>query len=335
MLRYRFIIVALLVLAGFQYAEANWFRQNTNSFAWYKDIFFLDDKHGWIVGADGVILITTDGGNTWTQSRKFTNDTFIQVHFSDPLNGWMLCERSFFLKGKEPPNYLRRTTDGGLTWFKVDLEGAEHHRVTRLLFGKNGSARAFGEGGIFYDLQDDGYTWKRSRTALKYLLLNGSFADDSVGAIVGAGGTIMFTEDGGFTWERASLLGDIEPRLNSIFFLGREAWAVGNGGRVYRSNGGARLWRQQDSAVTVNLNDVYFTSPLRGWAVGDQGVIIRTSDGGKTWIDEKPLVTHRLEKITFAGGRGWIVGFGGTILTYDPDRSPQDRGPKPILMRRG
>jgi photosystem II stability/assembly factor-like uncharacterized protein len=335
MFRSRAAIIILLLAACFQAANANWIKQNTNSFAWYKDIFFLDDRNGWIVGADGVILITTDGGNTWTQSRKFTNDTFIQVHFTDPLNGWMLCERSFFLKGREPANYLRKTTDGGLTWFKVEFDGADHQRVTRLMFGKDGSARAFGEGGVFYDLQEDGTTWKRSRTAIKYLLLNGAFADNVLGAIVGAGGTIMFTEDGGFTWEKASLIGESDSKFNSIFFYGREAWAVGNRGRVFRSNGGARLWRQQDSTVTANLNDVYFTSPANGWAVGDNGIIIRTRDGGANWADEKPLVTHKLEKITFAGGRGWAVGFGGTILTYDANRGPQDPGMRPILMRRG
>jgi photosystem II stability/assembly factor-like uncharacterized protein len=319
-----------------QAANANWFRQNTNSFAWYKDIFFLDDRNGWIVGTDGVILITTDGGTTWVQSRKFTNDSFVQVHFTDAQNGWMLCERSFFLRGREPATYLRKTTDGGLTWVKVEFEDADHQRVTRLMFGKDGSARAFGEGGVFFHLQEDGTTWKRSRTAIKYLLTNGSFTNTSLGAIVGAGGTIMFTEDGGFTWEKASLLGESDSKFNSIFFYGREgAWAVGNRGRIFRSSGGARLWRQQTSGVSVNLNDVYFTSPTNGWAVGDNGIIIRTRDGGSTWIDEKSQVTHKLEKITFAGGRGWAIGFGGTILTYDANRSPHESGNKPILMRRG
>lgn len=336
MLKQKTLIALLLLTACFQAVSANWVKQNTNSFAWYRDIFFLDDRRGWIVGADGVILITDDGGRSWVQSRKFTNDTFVQVHFTDENNGWMLCERSFFLRGKEPANYLRKTDDGGLTWVKVDFEDADHQRVTRMLFGKDGTARAFGEGGVFYNLQEDGKTWKRSRTAIKYLLIDGAFTDTALGAIVGAGGTIMFTEDGGFTWEKATMLGEPDSKFNSVFFYGRDgAWAVGNRGRVFRSNGGARLWRQQNSGVTANLNDVFFTSASNGWAVGDNGIIIRTRDGGATWIDEKQLVTHKLEKITFAGGRGWAVGFGGTILTYEEGRSPQDTGSKPILMRRG
>ena len=29
-------------------------------------VYFTDSNHGWIVGAQGTILATTDGGNTWS-----------------------------------------------------------------------------------------------------------------------------------------------------------------------------------------------------------------------------------------------------------------------------
>jgi hypothetical protein len=39
--------------------------------------------------------------------------------------------------------------------------------------------------------------------------------------------------------------------------------------------------------------------------------------------------------VTFANGRGWAIGFGGTVLTYDDGPANTDRGNKPILMKRG
>ena len=330
------ILMILVLLCGIQTANAEWVKQNTNSFAWFKDVFFIDQNKGWIVGTDGVIVSTENGGTTWTQAKKFTADSFVQIYFANETTGWLLCERNVFNRGANATSYLRKTTDGGLTWQKIEFEGGGSQRVTHLLFNSDGVGTAFGEGGIFYKLQPDGISWKKVQTAIHYLLLDGGYSDDRIGAIVGTGGTIMFTEDAGFTWEKATLLGDLDTRFNAVYFAGpKGAWAVGTHGRIFRSNGGGRLWRQQDSGVTANLNDVYFTSPTNGWAVGENGVIVRTRDGGATWFDVNSRTTHRLEKIIFNGGRGWAVGFGGTVLTYDDGPANTDTGPKPILMKRG
>lgn len=330
------IAVVFAVLLAAQSAHAEWKKQNTNSFAWYKDIYFYNDQRGWIIGTDGVMLHSEDGGSTWIQPKKFTTDKFIQIHFTDEMTGWLLCERNVYARGNNPTSYLRKTVDGGRTWEKIEFEDAGRERVTRLLFHADGRANAFGEGGVFFKLQEDGKTWKKSKTAIHYLLLDGMFSDETVGAIVGTAGTIMFTEDAGFTWEKASLLGESDTRFNSIFFAGTKgAWAVGNKGRIFRSNGGARLWRQQNSTVTADLNDVYFTSPTNGWAVGEYGIIVRTRDGGNTWYPVPSQTTHTLEKIVFANGCGWTIGFGGTLLIYEEGRSNTERAERPILMKRG
>lgn len=333
---FKTISLLFVCLLSFQTANAEWIKQNTGTFAWFKDVFFLNDSKGWIVGGDGVILSTPDGGTTWRKHPKVTTDNFNQIHFTSETEGWLLCERNVYNRGKEAPTYLRKTVDGGLSWEKIEFEDADRERVTKLLFKKDGSARAFGEGGVFYQLQEDGRTWRRYKTAIHYLLLDGAFADETIGAIVGAGGTIMFTEDSGLTWERASLLGDNDTRFHAVYFTGQKgAWAVGTKGRIFRSNGGGRLWRQQDSTVTANLNDVYFTSATSGWAVGDHGIIVRTRDSGQNWNDVNSHVTHKLERITFAAGRGWAVGFGGTVLTYQDGPDNNDRGTKPSLQKRG
>jgi photosystem II stability/assembly factor-like uncharacterized protein len=84
----------------------------------------------------------------------------------------------------------------------------------------------------------------------------------------------------------------------------------------------------------LNLTDVYFISQTTGWAVGEDGIMIQTSDGGTTWTDVDTRVTHRLEKIVFAGGRGWAVGYGGTVIMYDPFATNGDPGYKPSLDQR-
>ncbi len=329
-------LIVILLLCGFQTVNAEWVKRNTNSFAWFKDVNFLNQNIGWIAGTDGVLLSTADGGATWIQEKKITNDSLIQIHFLNETTGWLLCERNVFNRGSNPTSYLQKTIDGGLTWQKIEFLDGGRERVTRIVFNNDGVGIAFGEGGVFYKMQEDGVSWRKSKSAIRYLLLDGAFSDDRAGAIVGTGGTILFSKDSGFTWEKATLLGDLDTRFNAVFFAGQKgSWAVGSKGRIFRSSGGGRLWRQQLSNVTADLNDVYFTSVSNGWAVGENGIIIRTRDGGNTWNGENSKTIHRLEKIVFNGERGWAVGFGGTVLTYDNAPSLPDPQNKPVIMKRG
>lgn len=331
----RCLPLVFVLLLFMQTANADWIKQKTNTLAWFRDVFFLNEQKGWIVGSDGTLLSTSDGGATWVTSRKFTTDTFLQIHFTDESTGWILCERNVYARGHNASSYLRKTTDGGLNWQRLEFEDGGRERVTKLMFNSEGGATAFGEGGVFYKLLDDGVTWKKVQTAIHFLLLDGAFASRDLGAIAGAGGTIMFTENAGLTWEKASLIGDTDTKLNAIFFAGVKAgWAVGTNGVIYHSSGGGRLWRQQDSGTRTNLNDVCFTSTTNGWAVGDNGIVVRTRDGGRTWTDGNSPVTHRLEHVTFAGDRGWAVGMGGTIITYDPSYVNSDTRDKPLLLKR-
>lgn len=324
-----------MLLLNFVSANADWSRVRTNSFAWYKDISFVNKDRGWIVGTDGVILSTDDGGESWQPNQRFTTDTILQIHFTDASTGWMLCERNFYARGKNPVSYLRKTTNGGVKWEKVEFEDIGRERVTRLLFSPDGRATAFGEGGYFYKLQEDGTTWKKFSLAVHFLLLDGAFTGDSLGAIVGAGGTVMFTEDGGLTWDKATLIGDTDAKLNAVSIPSKKGgWAVGNRGKIFRSNGGARLWREQPQITAVNLNDVFFTDSAQGWVVGDDGTILRTRDGGNSWSEMNSRVTHRLEKVVFNGEKGFAIGYGGTVLKYDDRVITTDPGQKPTLQKR-
>lgn len=328
------ILIVLLLLIGSQTINAEWVKQRSPTISWLRDIYFFDSGKGWIVGADGTLLSTSDAGKTWLPAPKFTTDTILRVHFTDENTGWLLCERSIFSRGQNAVSYLRKTIDGGRTWERVEFADGGRERVTTILFDGAGRGTAFGEGGVFYSLQEDGRTWKKSRSAIHYLLLGGSFADQQTGAIAGAGGTILFTTDSGLTWENASLLSDPGARLNAVFLASdRHGWAVGADGAVFASIGSGRTWRRQFTGVSADLNDVYFSDPRTGWAVGDNGTIVSTTNGGSTWTEENSHLKHRLERLASNGKSVWAVGFGGTILNYDPDNGQRSDG-RPVIRTR-
>jgi photosystem II stability/assembly factor-like uncharacterized protein len=253
-----------------------------------RDIFFVDEKNGWLV---------------------------VEVN-------------AYELKTKEEPRaYLMKTTDGGEHWKRIEIKGFDIDAIlVRAMFTRNGRGWVFGEAGSIYTTYDGGETWTKLRSPTRRLLLGGFFVDDDRGWIVGAGATIIQTSDGGETWYQ-SLLPQVEKSVRftaTSFIDNRNGWAVGSAGSVYRTDNGGRTWQQQQSKVYVDLFDVKFVDAREGWAVGAEGTIIHTSDGGENWTSEKSGTEHPLERVFFADkNRGWAVGFGGTVVSYSRTRPRQ------------
>ncbi len=72
----------------------------------FVDATFVDDLHGWAVGAHGVVAATVDGGDTWTLQDSGTIADLQQVRFADVHEGWILSAGTTLL----------HTMDGGATW---------------------------------------------------------------------------------------------------------------------------------------------------------------------------------------------------------------------------
>lgn len=328
------ISVFLLCLFCFQSVKAEWVKQNSETLAWLRTVYFINEKTGWIGGSGGTLLETTDGGKNWDRLRNFTSDTIRQIYFSDKENGWILCEKDAFNLGANSPSYLMKTRNGGADWEQINFTGGRRERIAKIFFTKSGLGFAIGEAGAFFSLQRDEKTWKKQTAPIHYLMLDGVFTDDFNGAVVGAGGSIIFTDDAGLSWNRATVQSEPTTRLNSVFFANQKyGWIVGAEGRIFQTVNGGKFWREQKSGVTADLNDVFFLDTAEGWAIGNNGSILHTTTGGNIWILKESKVRHKLEKIFFIGKSGWAVGFGGTILHYDENKKILSKI-TPVLLKR-
>ena len=326
--------ILILFLVSFQSVRADWTKQNSNTLAWLKDVYFLDERNGWIVGSGGTFLTTEDGGETWTKKKKITEDNLRQVYFTDERIGWLLCERDVYSLGVNAPSYLLKTIDGGANWERVEFADNQRKRITKFFFAKNGAGLAVGEGGAFFALGDDKKSWKRIASSARHLLFDGLFTDEASGAVVGAGGTILFTEDAGLSWNKAAIFGDAAAKLNRVFFVNQKnGWTVGAQGKIFQTVNGGKVWREQKSNVAEDLTDVFFNDTANGWAVGDQGTILRTDTAGNVWTTVKSNARHKLEKIVFVGKKGFAVGFGGTILEYEENTGRKNSPPLSPQLR--
>ena len=312
------IFVVFLFLVCFQTIRADWTKQNSNTLAWLHDVYFLNEQTGWIAGSGGTLLVTKDGGKIWTKSKTLNNNTIRQVYFTDEKNGWLLCERDVFALGKESPSYLLKTADGSANWERVEFSGNQRKRITKIFFNKNGSGSAIGENGAFFSMSDDARIWKQQPSPVRYLLSDGVFKGDWNGVLVGAGGSIFFTEDAGLSWLKASIYGEQNAKLNSVFFINQKTgWSVGAEGKIFQTINGGKVWREQKSNVLKDLKSIFFKNTAEGWAVGSEGIMLHTTTAGNVWTTADSVSRHNLEKVTFVGKKGFAVGFGGTILSFD------------------
>ncbi len=327
------ILILFLIIFSFQTVKADWVKQKSNTLAWLYDIYFIDENQGWIAGSNGTLLGTDDGGKSWEKLINFTQDNIKQVYFVDKSNGWLLCERNIYNRGTKPPSYLLKTSDGGISWETVNFAGNGRERIAKLFFDKRNTGWAIGEAGALFTMQSDKITWKKNPPPTGYLMLDGIFTDSLTGTIACAGGSVVFTEDSGSTWMPATFAQKSDSKLNSLFFIkNKTGWAVGNKGKIYQSLNGGKFWHEQNSTVKVNLNDVFFNDSSNGWAVGEEGKVLHTKTAGNIWVLEDIKSTYKLEKVYFTKNKGWIVGFGGLIMSYEVNEAAKSTL-KPILNR--
>ena len=186
-----------------------WVVQELGTRAEFRDVFFLDEQRGWIVGGGiniegGILGSTTDGGRTWRFDSGLTRPSRRATSFH--LNAvWFLDERTGFIVGDG--FQILRTRDGGISG-----TGSRRTPGSGPTCGTCSSwtTRTAGPSATAASLRtvDGGETWrgplaldpeddKPSATRGQAL----SFVDPYRGWLVGKHGLIRHSSDGGESWE--------------------------------------------------------------------------------------------------------------------------------------
>lgn len=260
-------------------------------------------QHVWVVGANGTILASSDGGATWQSQKSGVTNTLRALSFLDTSRGWIVGDDGVILQ----------TEDGGKTWKILPSPVTETLWGVQFLDSKTGYA--VGDGFSLLRTSDGGKLWNPTSFRLEIDLHGVFFVNEKRGYIVGSNGTILRTEDAAFTVTTESTASD--QRFRAIHFLGDTGWAVGEHGQVLSKVKDAN-WSKAKQEFDVSFYGVWFADPTRGWSVGQYGNILGTRDGGKTWTQEARLRYPNLHAIAaFSPQAGVIVGQSGTILRLE------------------
>jgi photosystem II stability/assembly factor-like uncharacterized protein len=265
-------------------------------------VYFVDDKQGWAVGHDGVVLHTDDAGDTWQlqldgrkaneltlaamkrkaeaepaseEAKKLVAEAaryaeqgadkpFLDVWFADAANGYVVG--AF--------NLIFRTSDGGKSWTPW-FDRTDNPKFFNLY-----AIRAVG--GDLYVAGESGLVMKLDPAARRFRALD-----------VGYAGSFF-----GVTAAKASVL------------------AFGLRGNVYRSDDAGKTWVKVDAGLPASVVAAARTSSDAVLLADAGGRIVATEDGGRTFTKVTMKQPMPLAGLADAGsGRLAIVGPRGVAIS--------------------
>ena len=206
---------------------ASWTQAQVPTRALLTAVHMHDERTGWAVGHDAVILRTKDGGETWTLVHQAPEEEL------PLLDVWFRDERTGFAVGAY--GYFLATEDGGETWtsraiseddFHLNalVPSAEPERESRR------SRRLYiaAEAGVAYRSDDGGATWRELPSPYAGSWFGGLALDENRVLLAGLRGHMFRSDEGGESWTevatdtQATLTGAIRLPSGSIIVTGLE-----------------------------------------------------------------------------------------------------------------
>ena len=272
-------------------------------------VAFGSQNVGCIGGANNNVLLTTDGGNTWTIAP---GTTFPAVDYSLGNDIWFTDTNTIYIGSNA--GKLIKSINQGQSLVNSNPALPYGFAIHALSFPTSNFGYTAGVFGEMSKTTNAGASWTNISISTSNDLDDVYFFSTSTGVVIGDNGFIRRTTTGGLTWSAVS--SGTTNKLNKMHFINSATgFAVGNSGTILKTTTGGASWSAVTSPVTANLNGICFKNSLEGFIVGSSGTILKTINGGTTWQVDNSGTTNTLNDIKYTGSRFIIVGYSGTILT--------------------
>jgi photosystem II stability/assembly factor-like uncharacterized protein len=280
---------------------ANWKQSAVPVSSDLTAVYFVDDRRGWAVGHDGVILASGDGGQTWTLQLdgqranalliEHMEQQVAQPGVTDETKRLLEDARSFEKQGADKPfldvwfadadngfavgayNLILRTGDGGRTWTPW-FDRTENPQLFHLYSIRPAAGGLYiaGEGGLLLRLDE---TAKRFRA--QKVGYTGSFFGVTGGKdyalVFGMRGNAFRSDDAGATWTKIDV--GLPGSLVSATTTDQGMLFVADvGGRIAGSADGGRTFRVLPVKNTMPLAGIASAGPGRLALAGVRGVLV-------------------------------------------------------------
>ncbi|HRI48198.1 MAG TPA: YCF48-related protein, partial [Ignavibacteriaceae bacterium] len=321
---------------------ANWKTIQTNITVPILKIRSINGQTVIASGYSGLILRSTDGGETFTQVESGLGAGFdlwgLEI-VNDTL-GWA-CGATALLK----------TTDGGESWQIINIPGYTGNLWWIDFMNENyGFVAADGK---VLKTTDGGNNWEIIQAGDDRPLYCINIIDSSHIAAAGYGGTNysaknIYSNDGGYTWihggnlttEEVNCIKYVSADTGYLVMSNVSAWkttnrgtewttiqgisdtyelqilenineiigySAGTGLKISKTENGYENWERL--IMNDNFSDVCFVSEEKGFALGNYNVLYKTTDGGINWTAKGVLGSC----ITFIDSLKGFIGSSGAI----------------------
>lgn len=298
------ILIFTFLIVQFSFAQA-WGKIETPPIGGILDMHFTDINNGIASGWGGEMIITHDGGASWTKidAGIGVNEMVPNLHMVDQFIGYAISNNGTLIK----------TIDGGYNW--QHLNSGTDRAVRGLYFINKDIGFYCGQSQMIAKTANGGNSWNIQEFGA-YWLRDIYFPTPDTGYCVGDGGHIMKSTDQGNTWE--IIMSGGAPNLRYVYFLSTDTgYVCGKEGYMIKTTDGGASWTQLYLGTSVELRSIYFFNISEGYVVGEQGLIMHTYDGGLNWIDESIPIGDKFFRIFFADDTtGYICGFEDLFYKY-------------------
>ena len=286
-----------------------------------NSIHFSSINIGTVVGDNGNIYRTTDGGSSWNQ--QLANQSY-------DLNGVFFYNENIGTAVGEGGRILR-TTNGGITpnsteWTEYKI-GPPYINLQSVCFPSSLIGFCTGPSSVYKTI-NRGISWSESSNGVSSLWpYDVWFIDSNNGSIVGQsitspqfGGIMFNTTNGGQDWQMYIFnqnLNEMSYRIaRGIYYIDNlRRIIVAQYGRILYSLDGGVNWTKSDSVTAWDLNDLSFPTNDFGYVVGDKGTILKSTNSGISWNVMQSNTNDNLYGVSFKDAlNGTVVGVNGKIL---------------------
>ncbi|MDH3268939.1 MAG: YCF48-related protein [Ignavibacteria bacterium] len=319
------ITVLLVTLSSSAFAQEGWNDVTpAGTYPGFHGVYALDTDNVWVVGDEGTILNSTNGGTTWSEINCPVTYPLYNVHFINSDTGWVGGDNDVITE-------IMRTTDRGLSWELKTLSSASDYGNYDIEFIEGGSGEppsGFVSAGLSLVWKTDDYGENWADIGFGGCGANDlqsiCFINKDEGWFVGTPSvtqevSIVHTTNGGQTYETQINPTDPDIKLNCVrFATNQQGIAVGLAGTILYTSDGGQNWELRQS-IGNRWQSVFLTESGKAWAVGNSGNVAYSTDWGYTWEFQQSGVTSELWEVYFIDdNEGWIVGGGvglpGVIL---------------------
>jgi photosystem II stability/assembly factor-like uncharacterized protein len=260
---------------------------------------------------DGIVIKTTNGGNSWTQLWTGTEEGLEGISFPD-LNTGYVCGWS---------GYFAKTTNSGVSW-SVQTPDTDIYFYTDVVFkdADHGIVTAQTNSGAgVYATSNGGTSWTTA-TGVSGIPYGACYVTGDTYFLVTNGGDIQKSTDNGLTWSTVQAAGGLLFGID--FYNANIGIAAGEDGRILKTYDGGVTWQQQVIAFGQPIwHDFAWKSQNEVYAVGTPEFIYKSTDGGANWVDDFPQSTYdpALYDVMFTSdGIGYICGSQGWFYRKAP-----------------